>query len=394
MLLLTNTTHTLELISSSTSALNYTISWADITTTDFTPGSTDGAITTATTTTVLAAPAASTQRQVKFISVANKGASTQTITLQKDVSGTNYVILPSVSLLADQTLQYIDGEGFTIRNASGIAIVSNATPSAPLSKLNPLVKSATANEAASVRYSYYKDLTLPGVFAPGTPGVSGRVTSGTAAADAGCIPIWTPSSGSLYMTGNNYGAGFTQGVIVTSDWLWINTGLVVTTTTAQSVASVTLPARDLDGSTNGKGVYAAILVTTATTNAGAITNMTLDYTNSAGTTTRTGTITSFPATAVAGTIVAFELQAGDEGIRTIDNITLGTSLVTGAISLILFRTIAITSCNSINIGAINQTIMPPSSGIKLYNDSCLIMSNLLGISAAAAFSGTTTITQK
>ena len=43
------------------------------------------------------------------------------------------------------------------------------------------------------------------------------------------------------------------------DVLWYNTGLVVTTTTLQAVTTPTLPARDINGSTNGDGVGLALL---------------------------------------------------------------------------------------------------------------------------------------
>ena len=83
-----------------------------------------------------------------------------------------------------------------------------------------------------------------------------------------------------------------------------------------------------------------IEVSTATTNAGAITNTTLTYTNSAGTAGRTGTISSFPATAVAGTFVPFSLQAGDDGVRSIQTLTLGTSYGGGTIHLVAYRVLA------------------------------------------------------
>jgi hypothetical protein len=124
------------------------------------------------------------------------------------------------------------------------------------------------------------------------------------------------------------------------DLMWINTGLVVTTITAQAITPVALPARDATGTTNGDDVQFGVLVTTATTNAAAITNMTISYTNQAGTAGKVGTISSFPATAVAGTLVPFQLATGDTGIRSVQSITLGTTLTAGAISLIGYRIIS------------------------------------------------------
>jgi hypothetical protein len=48
---------------------------------------------------------------------------------------------------------------------------------------------------------------------------------------------------------------------------------------------------------------------------------------------------SFPATAVAGTLVPFQLATGDRGVQSVQSVTLGTSYVAGAISLVLFRII-------------------------------------------------------
>jgi hypothetical protein len=124
------------------------------------------------------------------------------------------------------------------------------------------------------------------------------------------------------------------------DLMWINTGLVVTTLTAQAITPVALPARDATGTTNGDDVQFGILVTTATTNAGAIANITISYTNQAGTAGKVGTMASFPITAVAGTIIPFQLATGDTGIRSVQSITIGTSLVTGTISLIGYRIIS------------------------------------------------------
>lgn len=119
MILLSETTHALELVTSSTSAIDFNAAYVDITTTTFTPISTQSAITTATTTTIVGAPSASTQRQIKYMSFCNKGASNNILTIQRDVSATNYEILPAVTLAADETLVYVDGDGFKVYSPAG-----------------------------------------------------------------------------------------------------------------------------------------------------------------------------------------------------------------------------------------------------------------------------------
>jgi hypothetical protein len=87
------------------------------------------------------------------------------------------------------------------------------------------------------------------------------------------------------------------------DRLWQNSGITVTTTTLQSFsAPVQLPARDENGQNAGVGVEAWLEVYTATTNAAAILNATITYTNSSGVGGRVGTLSTIPANALAGTM--------------------------------------------------------------------------------------------
>lgn len=120
MILLTATTETLELLTGAALSTDWTVAYADHTTTTFTPGSGQGNVSTATTTTIVSAPASSTQRQVKLITVRNRDASgAQTVTLKKDISGTEYRLTPEVSLAAGETMLYVDGVGFQLLDSTG-----------------------------------------------------------------------------------------------------------------------------------------------------------------------------------------------------------------------------------------------------------------------------------
>lgn len=120
MILLKATTEIIELATSTTADIDYSISYADITTTTFAPSTSEGKVTTATTTTILSAPAASTQRQVKIITIRNRHASaSNTIIVKKDISGTEYYLTPSITLLAGEMAQYIDAEGWIYYSATG-----------------------------------------------------------------------------------------------------------------------------------------------------------------------------------------------------------------------------------------------------------------------------------
>lgn len=120
MIILKATTESLQLVSSSTAGLDYSVSYADITTTTFVPSTNEGKISTATTTTILSAPAASTQRQVKLMTIANTHASaSNSIYIQKLITATSYRQTPTIVLLAGEAFQYMDGSGWTYYSASG-----------------------------------------------------------------------------------------------------------------------------------------------------------------------------------------------------------------------------------------------------------------------------------
>lgn len=99
-MILAATNESIELVTSSTSAVHVVASWVDITTSAFTADSSEAVISSATDTTIVAAPGSSTQRQVKRLTIRNAGAAANTVTVQKDVAGTEYEITPDVTLAA------------------------------------------------------------------------------------------------------------------------------------------------------------------------------------------------------------------------------------------------------------------------------------------------------
>lgn len=124
MILLAATTDKLQLVSSSTSSLDVLASFLDMSNADppVVKGSTASrqltAITTATTTDILAAPGASTVRNLKTLTVRNKGAADNSVTLIYDANGTDYEI-HKVTLKTGECLEYIDGVGFYVLAATG-----------------------------------------------------------------------------------------------------------------------------------------------------------------------------------------------------------------------------------------------------------------------------------
>lgn len=398
------TSETLELVTSSTANIDYYISYVDITTTTFAPSSTQGTIASATTTTILSAPGASTQRQIKYINIVNRHATaSNNITLIKDVSATNYQITGTYTLSAGDRLQVdVDGNIKTF-DKNGREKQVNIDVVGYTGFPFEYHKIGTATEAIGNWYCFAKDTGFPGAYSLGAPGLNGwwvdasqasNAANPAGAAQVGVQRLVNPSTGVYYVTDIGIGASVAN-VFNLFDIIWYNTGLVVTTTTAQAITvpAASKPARDLYGTTNGDGWGFGILVTTATTNAG-VTTPTASYTNSDGTAGKTATITAFPATAVIGTFVPFQLEAGDRGVRSIESITLGTSLVAGAISLVIYRTIASVVNPVANIGGIMNKLGSDMTGIRIYNGSALNWMFRASATTATTMNGTVKIIER
>ena len=221
-----------------------------------------------------------------------------------------------------------------------------------------LVNFEAASQLASLAYVG----GWPGAAVAPSPGLAGVALTSY----GGQLPFTNPAPGdATYLAYFEVDASSTCTMYLV-DRLWHNSAIVVTTTTAQVINSVAWPPRDRNGSTNGEGVYVGIEVSTATSNAGAIANTTMSYTNSAGVPGRIGTL-SFPATAAAQTFTPFLLDAGDTGVQSIQNVTLGTSYVAGVIHLVAYRNIArvgITVGNAQNARDAGCGLLP-----RLYDDS-------------------------
>jgi hypothetical protein len=226
--------------------------------------------------------------------------------------------------------------------------------------------------------------------------VNGRNTDGTTAADFGCIPIKNPAVGANFLTGLELAAGVNH-THQFFDVLWVNTGLVITTTTAQTITMAgALPARDINGTTNGEGCMIALLCTAAVGLAAVASNATVSYTNSDGTAGRTATLSAIvgsqaPATPVIGTLIWFNLQAGDKGVRSIQSITLNTSWVSGTISLMITRDLATMGTTIPNV-SVPKIIKDP--GIRLYNGTCALHCILSSATTATFISGELVIQEK
>jgi len=173
---------------------------------------------------------------------------------------------------------------------------------------------------------------------------AGVTLSSTSAQVAGQLRHINPPGGS-----NSYVAalkalittGSAGNLVYLCDRLWHGGGYSPTTTSAQTVNSVTWPARDIAGSTNGDGVF-IVLEIRASVGVAPGATATITYTNSSGTGSRTGTIVlpSTPSASV-NNIYFFGLQAGDTGVRSVQSLTLNTTMASGTIGLAAVRVLAL-----------------------------------------------------
>ncbi len=179
---LTGTTHSIELITSAATSVDWHVAFNNITATDSTALDGQGKITTATTTSIVAAPAASEQRQVVNLIVSNNGTAANDITIQKNVGGTLYPLY-KVTLAAGENLQFSPNMGFRVNDAQGRdkMVTADSPPITARTIISNRI-SGTPAEAAGIRYWPNKDNGFPAAFVPGTPGLSGRAVVGTNAA--------------------------------------------------------------------------------------------------------------------------------------------------------------------------------------------------------------------
>ncbi len=116
MIILTNpgTADKIQAITSAAVAVDVHASWIDNNAGTMTPGRTNTAISTATTTDILAGPASGVYRNLKTLNIRNKDASASVdVEIIMDVSGTDCSLFKG-TLRAGDTLQYVEGVGWYV----------------------------------------------------------------------------------------------------------------------------------------------------------------------------------------------------------------------------------------------------------------------------------------
>ena len=123
MLLLTSTSDILRVVTGTTgSSINVHASWVDNASGAITPGRTNtAAITTNTTTTVVASPGASTQRNIRGLYITNNHASVSTQVTVQHFDGTTSEDLMGVNLLPGENLAFCESGDWHHYDANGAA---------------------------------------------------------------------------------------------------------------------------------------------------------------------------------------------------------------------------------------------------------------------------------
>lgn len=98
--------------------LQWNSSYVDITSSSFGPLASDGTSNNTTAVTLVAAPASSTQRQVKFLSIYNSDTANAIVTVRLNSNG-NFRTLFTAVLYPKESVKYVDGVGFQIMSANG-----------------------------------------------------------------------------------------------------------------------------------------------------------------------------------------------------------------------------------------------------------------------------------
>lgn len=396
MIILASTADLIRVITSHAASIEVHASFVDLNGTTVTPGRTNTLITTATIRTIVGSPGASTVRNVKHLNITNDHASQSCNVTVEHSDGTTIVELMQFTLLPGENM-ILNAEGrWAHRDAQG-AEYPPAGLGAYTGNSISFMKIGTGADAVGYWYGTFKDAGFPGAWAPGTPGVNGRVTDGKQSADYGCIPIQNAAVGANYLTELQMAASVNHTNFF-YDVLWVNSGLSVTSTsTVQAISSPMLPARDINGTTDGEGCVIGLYFSAASTLAAVNALSQVTYTNSKGVAGRIATLAAIqgsqaPATPVVGTVLWYNLQAGDTGVQSIQGFNIGaTSWLTGAINLFIARDIATIGTTIPNVAA-QKIIGAP--GIRLYNGTCMHHAVLASATTATFFAGELVVMEK
>lgn len=266
-----------------------------------------------------------------------------------------------------------------------MAIITLDGALAGMQQPQEFVKAASGTMVAGRPNTFWYRAGAPGAGLASTAGIDGEILTSPV---QGQIPFSNPSSGYSYLA-RLVGQATAAGQLVLIDKIWVNSGIVVTSTDTQLINGVQIPARDSNGTNVGDGVYAAVEVS-STMGAGTPT-LTVGYINTSGQ-SKTGT-NWYPtaSSAAAGTFFPINLAAGDKGVQRVTSIKLSSTWTSGTIHVVLYRVIARLDLATPNYP---NAIDSLTGGFpRIYDDSVLTMFHIPGATSSSYITGHLIVSQ-
>lgn len=263
-------------------------------------------------------------------------------------------------------------------------LVAAMAAAAPNGNRQPYIKTALAGTfAAGDWVSLWT--------APGQPGAGAAPASTPGAvptsATLGALPFTDPTSGNSYLA-RLFASSGVPGTLVLYDRLVGVGGLSATINTLQTIASAALTRPDANG------INAEIWIEATTAIGTTASNLTITYTNQAGTTGHTSIVTPMVVSKPIAWAMQVPLAAGDTGVRSVTGVQLSAAMTTGAFNVVIARRIA-----EFPIPAANVPFPPQDPfwvGLpQIYNSSCIFGMYQIssGTAAPAIGSGSVLIAQ-
>jgi hypothetical protein len=189
---------------------------------------------------------------------------------------------------------------------------------------------------------------------PPTPGAPSSGLSGalvTKSGSVGALKFTNAEAGESVYLLSVYLAAIRSSTLLLYDRLWENSGISVTSTSAQTINSVALDRPDANGADVEAWwhVYSAMGSGTPT--------VTLSYTNQDGVSGRTATSGVLPSVLAANRTGSFSLESGDTGVRSVQTWTSSASFTSGVIGLVLRRKIAMCTVHAGKQKAVDEFLL-------------------------------------
>lgn len=218
----------------------------------------------------------------------------------------------------------------------------------------PFAKAVTPTLVAGRPHSLWYLGGAPGAGTMDSTTSGGAALSSTSAMVSGQLPHVDPGAGNAYL-GRLQAMATQPGTLLLCDRLWHGSDIIsaavvsVTSTSLQTLSAFPgLPARDIAASSNGDGVLFGLEIYAAT--GAGVPTITFNYTNQAGTTSRTAQlIDPIVASGAIGAFYRFGLQAGDTGVRTPVSIQLSATMTSGNFGLVAYRVLAALELTAANV---------------------------------------------